>query len=78
MPPATAEVRHYHETAEQFFYVLRGALSLEIAGEEVGLTAGQGASVPPGEAHLVRNRSSVDAEFLVISSPPTTNDRFPV
>ena len=32
MPPRTSEARHYHRAAAQFFYVLRGRLSIEVAG----------------------------------------------
>lgn len=28
MPPGTAEVRHYHHLAQQFFYGLRGEISV--------------------------------------------------
>ena len=33
MPPRTAEKRHFHLTARQFFYVLAGELTMELEGE---------------------------------------------
>lgn len=75
MPPSAAEVRHYHRKANQFFYVLRGTLSIEVSGNELTLTAGQGVPVNAGEPHQVRNRSTADAELLVVSSPPSHGDR---
>jgi mannose-6-phosphate isomerase-like protein (cupin superfamily) len=75
MPPGTSEVPHYHRHAYQFFYVVRGILTVESAGVEVVLQARQGARVPPGELHCVRNRGGVDAEFLVVSQPPSHGDR---
>ncbi len=42
MPPGTSEVRHYHQKSNQFFYVLRGSLSIEVGGTEFVLSPGQG------------------------------------
>jgi mannose-6-phosphate isomerase-like protein (cupin superfamily) len=75
MPPGTSEVRHYHQKANQFFYVLRGALSIEVGGTEFELSPGQGIHVDAGEPHQVRNQATVDAEFLVVSNPPSHGDR---
>jgi mannose-6-phosphate isomerase-like protein (cupin superfamily) len=75
MPPGTEEVRHFHQKANQFFYVLRGALSIEVGGSEVVLNPGQGVEVSAGEPHQVRNQAAVDAEFLVVSNPPSHGDR---
>ena len=75
MPAGTAEIRHRHHTARQFFFVLSGALTLEIAGITVVVTAGTGCEVMPGEAHQVFNRGDAEVEFLVISQPPAQGDR---
>ncbi|MCU1296941.1 MAG: hypothetical protein JWO91_1219 [Acidobacteriaceae bacterium] len=80
MPPGTSEVRHYHLKANQFFYVLRGILSFEVASpkdyaKEFDLDAGQGIEIIAGEIHQVRNRSASDVEFLVVSNPPSHADR---
>jgi mannose-6-phosphate isomerase-like protein (cupin superfamily) len=77
MPPGTSEVRHLHHNANQFFYVLRGTLSIEVSGTEFVLSPGQGVRVPAGEPHQVRNRGAADAEFLVVSNPPSHGDRVP-
>lgn len=77
MPPGTAEVRHSHGVARQFFYVLRGELELELAGVRHRLAAGTGLEVPPGAPHQASNRSEVDVELLVISQPPSHGDRRP-
>jgi mannose-6-phosphate isomerase-like protein (cupin superfamily) len=78
MPPGTSEIRHYHRQAHQFFYVLRGSLSVESGETEIALRAGQGVSVLAGEPHQVRNRSASDVEFLVVSQPPSHGDRVAV
>src|ERR1700681_1247194 len=75
MPPGTSEARHYHQKANQFFYVLRGILTVEVNGNEHALNASQGLHIPAGERHQVHNRSANDVEFLVISSPPSHGDR---
>jgi mannose-6-phosphate isomerase-like protein (cupin superfamily) len=75
MPPGTAEVRHYHERARQFFFVLSGEATLEIDQKQQIIHAFQGIEVPPGVAHQIFNRSGADVEFLVISQPATRGDR---
>jgi mannose-6-phosphate isomerase-like protein (cupin superfamily) len=75
IPPGGAEVRHRHQHARQFFYVLSGVLSFEIDGKEFDLTSRQGINVSPGDPHRIFNRSGVDAEFLVISMPSSHGDR---
>jgi mannose-6-phosphate isomerase-like protein (cupin superfamily) len=75
MPPGTAEVRHYHRAAWQFFFVLFGTATLEIAGEREVLQPQQGIEVPAGVAHQMRNESETDIEFIVISQPPGHGDR---
>jgi mannose-6-phosphate isomerase-like protein (cupin superfamily) len=75
VPAGCSEVRHYHEKARQFFYVLSGQLSFDINGEEIDLIARQGIEIAPSVSHRVFNRSVADAEFLVISCPPSHGDR---
>jgi len=75
MPPGTNEVRHYHEQARQFFYVLAGVATLELNGARERLSAGQGLEIPPGQPHQIFNESDSNLEFLVISQPSTAGDR---
>jgi mannose-6-phosphate isomerase-like protein (cupin superfamily) len=75
MPPGAAEVRHYHQRARQFFFVLEGELTVEIAGEEFALRREEGIEVVPTAPHQVFNRSSREVRFLVISQPPSHGDR---
>jgi mannose-6-phosphate isomerase-like protein (cupin superfamily) len=75
MPPGTAEVRHYHQHARQFFYVLSGEATLEINQNQQIIYPFQGIEVPPGVPHQVFNRSGAAVEFLVISQPTTRGDR---
>jgi mannose-6-phosphate isomerase-like protein (cupin superfamily) len=75
MPPGTAEVRHYHNHARQFFYILSGTATMELNGEDLTLAARQGIEVTPGAPHQMFNRSSEPLEFLVISQPASHGDR---
>jgi quercetin dioxygenase-like cupin family protein len=75
MPPGASEVRHVHAKATQFFYVLRGTLTIEVEGRTHVLGMRQGIQIAAGQAHQVLNRTAADAEFLVVSSPPSRDDR---
>jgi mannose-6-phosphate isomerase-like protein (cupin superfamily) len=75
MPPGTAEVRHRHVRARQFFYVLEGVAVLEVEGVAHRLGARQGLQVPPGAAHQMRNESDGELRFIVVSSPKSHGDR---
>ena len=75
MPAGRAEVRHYHSTARQLFFVLAGALTMELEGRSETARAGEGIEVAPGTRHRATNASSAAVEFLVISHPSTRGDR---
>jgi mannose-6-phosphate isomerase-like protein (cupin superfamily) len=75
MPLGTAEVWHYHQVAQQFFFVLSGMATMEVGGEIHTLRAHQGIEIVPGLPHQMRNDSDADVEFLVISQPTTQRDR---
>jgi mannose-6-phosphate isomerase-like protein (cupin superfamily) len=76
MPPGTAETRHFHRLARQFFYVLAGVLTMEIEHHEFVLQAGQGIEIAPRQEHQALNRSHADTRILVTSQPPSHGDRF--
>jgi mannose-6-phosphate isomerase-like protein (cupin superfamily) len=75
MPPGTAETAHRHARAQQLFYVLGGTLVIVTPVTTLSLAAGEGAHIPPGVIHQVRNDAGTPADFLVISEPPTQADR---
>lgn len=75
MPSHTSEVRHYHQYACQFFFVLSGTATFELEGERIILQSREGIEVPPCASHQMRNESGEDVEFLVISQPNSKGDR---
>jgi mannose-6-phosphate isomerase-like protein (cupin superfamily) len=75
MPPGTSEVRHHHTRSRQFFYVLKGEAVLALDGSTVRLQANEGLEIPPGTSHRLFNGSTEDLSFLVISQPPSHEDR---
>jgi len=75
VPAGGAEVRHYHQHAQQFFFVLSGTASLEVEGDVLCLTAGQGRHVPAGVPHRLANEGQEDVEFIVVSVPMAHGDR---
>ncbi|MDF2960204.1 MAG: cupin protein [Paenibacillus sp.] len=75
MPPGTKEVRHYHNNANQFFFVLSGVMTIEIDGAEHIIQQHEGIEVLPLTAHQVFNRTETAIEFLVISQPNAREDR---
>ncbi|MBW4631821.1 MAG: cupin domain-containing protein [Iphinoe sp. HA4291-MV1] len=75
MPPKTYETRHYHQKSCQFFFILSGEATIEIAGKRQVLCQHEGVEVPSGVSHQILNESKQDLEFLVISQPPSHGDR---
>jgi mannose-6-phosphate isomerase-like protein (cupin superfamily) len=68
-------MRHYHNQAQQFFFVLEGTAVLELEGKELMLSKHEGVHVAAGKSHQMFNRSGNDLVFLVISQPPSHGDR---
>ncbi len=75
VPPGGAEVRHYHERAHQFFFVLSGEATLEVEDKKVVLGSQQGLSIPPKVPHRLLNEAKQDVSFIVVSSPLSHGDR---
>ena len=76
MPAHSVEVMHYHGKSRQFFYVLRGELTVLTGKKSLLIGTECAVVIEPGTPHQARNESEEDAEFLVISCPPSHGDRF--
>jgi mannose-6-phosphate isomerase-like protein (cupin superfamily) len=75
MPPDTKEQRHYHEKAQQFFYILSGTATFEIEGHTYQVEQNKGMLIHPGARHRISNHGVKNLEFLVISQPKSHGDR---
>ncbi|HCT29392.1 MAG TPA: cupin domain-containing protein [Bacteroidales bacterium] len=75
MPCMTKERLHYHEKAQQFFYILAGTATFEINGTTCVVNKNQGISIKPGIKHRVFNNGDSDLKFIVISEPKSHGDR---
>ncbi len=75
MPSGTAEKLHFHEKAEQFFYILKGEAVFYINEEKFSVKAGESITILPKSKHYISNESEDNLEFLVISNPSTNDDR---
>lgn len=70
LPPGSrSSHRHWHETEDEFLYMLSGQLVL-IEDTECALSAGEAAAWAAGApvAHCLENRSDADAVFLIIGT----------
>lgn len=69
MRPGTAETLHYHERAQQFFYILSGVATFELSGKTRVVQANEGIHIPPKMLHVVANKGTSELDFLLISEP---------
>jgi mannose-6-phosphate isomerase-like protein (cupin superfamily) len=74
MAPGSEEMSHYHKKARQFFYVLKGTLTIQADGYANIVNAGQGIEIEPGKAHQARNLTDEPVDFIVTSMPNSHGD----
>ncbi len=75
IPPGREEVKHYHATSRQLFYVLEGKLQIEMGDKTAVLDKGDSLEISPTVHHKIWNPFEEPAAFLVISVPSTAGDR---
>lgn len=75
VPSGSFEVRHFHNKAEQFFYVLKGVATIEVDGVVHAVHPGEGIHVNAGVPHQLSNHDQDILEFIVVSTPPSHGDR---
>ncbi len=76
MPHHTAETLHYHEKAQQFFFILKGIATFEADGKIFTVKTNEGFHISAGTKHRITNNSNEELEFILSSQPSTNNDRF--
>lgn len=75
MSPGSFEQLHYHEKAQQVFYILSGKASFLIADVAVSLNPGESVHIPAFTRHQISNKTDTDLRFIVISTPKSHGDR---
>lgn len=75
MPAGTSEAWHYHQYAQQFFFILEGTATFEIEDEAIVVKAQEGIHIQPGQKHRISNQSATDLVFILSSQPSTAGDR---
>jgi len=75
MPHRTKEALHYHDKAQQFFYILSGIATFEINGLVYNVGQNKGICIKPRIKHRISNNSKTDLEFIVVSEPKSHGDR---
>jgi mannose-6-phosphate isomerase-like protein (cupin superfamily) len=75
MPSGAKEVKHVHQKAQQFFYILKGKATFEIEDSTIELNEGEGLHIEAGAKHRIINNSKEDLEFILCSQPSTKDDR---
>ena len=69
-PGARSSDRHWHETEDEFLYMLSGTATLVEDGGEFPLEPGDACTWKAGEAngHMVVNRSGQPCSYLIVGS----------
>lgn len=78
VPSGCEEIRHLHQFAEQFFYVISGVATIEANKEIFHLEKNQGLHIPANTPHKLQNEQECDLIFVVTSTPPSHGDRVEV
>jgi mannose-6-phosphate isomerase-like protein (cupin superfamily) len=75
MPAGTSEELHYHQYAQQFFFILKGRAQFQIEDSTIVINTGEGLHIEAGKKHRILNTNHEDLEFILCSQPSTLNDR---
>ena len=78
MPVGTSEAYHYHQHAQQFFYILKGSAVFEIEGKTITVNEQEGIHIKAGQKHRIVNNGTSAIEFILSSQPSTAGDRYPL
>ncbi len=78
MPSGAREQLHYHQNANQFFFMLKGVATFYIEEEVVEVKEQEGIMIENRRKHFLENKSEESIEFLVISQPTTNKDRITI
>ncbi len=69
LEPGERIAEHYHPYSEEFLFLARGSLTVDLDGAPVTLRAGEGLFIPIGTRHRLRNTGEEQA-FAVFQLGP--------
>ncbi len=75
MPVGTFEQMHFHERAQQLFYILSGEATFDVEGKTFVVRANESLHIAKGTKHCISNKGNESLEFMVISEPKSHGDR---
>lgn len=75
MPPGASEQLHYHQYAQQLFYILSGEAEFTVDETRSTLSLGDSITIRPNQVHALKNSTDAELLFLVISQPRSHGDR---
>jgi mannose-6-phosphate isomerase-like protein (cupin superfamily) len=78
MPSSTREKLHFHNNAQQFFYILKGSATFYLNDIKTIVNEQKSMLIEPKTKHYIANETDEQLEFLVISQPTTNNDRITI
>ena len=61
----TIEKYHYHSEDSEYYYVLKGTLHVDVAGQEIKIEQKQCLEVEPKEIHKI-TKISDDVEYIIV------------
>ncbi|MET7752448.1 cupin domain-containing protein [Micromonospora sp. NPDC005367] len=67
--PGERIAEHYHPYSEEFLYVARGVITVDLDDQPVSLTAGEALHVPINVRHRLRNTGDEPAEVVFHLGP---------
>jgi len=62
--------KHYHKKLTEVYYVLKGAIDVELDGKVEHLKEGEMIMIFPNTNHKAWKKGKTDAEILVVCCPP--------
>jgi quercetin dioxygenase-like cupin family protein len=76
VPPGGGPPPHVHSRDEEGFYILEGAITLQIGDKRLVATAGTFANMPVGTPHSFKNESDQPAKMLISIAPAGLEQMF--
>ena len=72
VPQGISTQRHYHKASEEFYFLLEGTGTIEVAGEARAVGPGDAVLIPAGAWHQITATSPL--RFLCCCAPPYAHE----